>query len=297
MAGRQLSRIPSDDSFRLLSDDSFGSDFDWKAAARAEIEYDGAVSRPVRRTPKVQVARKVAYGWSTMLHRPLCFDMRSGKISNRSTDWGKVAAALDAYMRYTAPRAPTIPRGHGSLDPRRLVLWRGVGPEDLPRRGAAARLNGGCFSAFTYDRNVANKFAGPAGMLFRLEVRNVARSTPWAWFGQWTRERNMVGSQNPTESEVLLPPGYFRVLDDTPATRESKRVVSIAFAPEPRYLLKAHVPFLNQAGRAGVGLVGGQTVMFADARLRNSVRARREAVAGAAAARAARAARAGARRR
>lgn len=261
---------------------------DAKAYAEARLARNAKPTGQMR----ARMAHHLAYGWSSSTYTKVCEAMRSDGTTDPGSRERKVADALEAYMRHTAPRAPTIPRGHGHLDPRDLVLWRGVrGLLYVPPVGGTLLSNGGCYASFSQHRRVAEMFAdvgdtdGSASTLFRLDVRNVARSTPWAWFGPTARgERNVVGTPY-NEGEVLLPPGYFKVLGVTPGVGGEPRVVDVAFSPEPRYLLRAQIPPLNSTGMPLVTTIGGKAVRFPDARLRNKVRVRAAAVAAAAATR------------
>lgn len=283
------------------------------------LEHRRLLRGRMARVPRAEVARGVAYHWTSDLFQGVCEYKRSKKSyrGNVENYEGKVAAALDAYLRYSAPRVPTAPRDpYGRLDPTTLVLWRGVVNVPIPPVGATMTSNRGCFASFTRHKHVATRFLGNDGTtddtLFRLRAADIARSTPWAWFAdplpehlRTAKERNTVRSSLPYESEVLLPPGYFKVLHVEQPTMIAPRIVTVAFTPEPRYLLKAQIPPLDRSnGMPVVRTVGGGDHKFRDAALRDGVRARAAAVAAAAArVRAAtngvrtRAARAGARKR
>lgn len=264
-----------------------------------EVEFERfAKNRDVGRALRARSARALSTGWTSMHFTDVCEAMRSDRPPAPGSKVAKIVAGLEAYLRHSAPRAPAIPRGIGHPDPTRLVLWRGVeiGPHThpdlrIPEVGGVMSANGGCYVAFSHDVTVASMFAGwkpQTAVLFRLHVSDVARSTPWAWFDYRARERNVVASTMEDEAEVLLPPGYFVVLHDSGISTTKKRVVEVAYTPEPRYLLKAQIHPLDPAnGMPVVRTVGGGAHKFRDARLRNQVRVRAAAVASAAAARAA----------
>lgn len=262
-----------------------------------EVEFERfAKNRDVGRALRARSARALSTGWTSMYFQDICEAMRSDRPPAPGSKVGKIVAGLEAYLRHSAPRAPAIPRGVGNLDSRTLVLWRGVEmlPDislRIPEVGGVMSANGGCYVAFSHDVTVASMFAGwkpETAVLFRLHVSDVARSTPWAWFDYRARERNVVGSTMEDEAEVVLPPGYFVVLHDSGVSKTKKRVVEVAYTPEPRYLLKAQIHPLDPAnGMPVVRTVGGGAHKFRDVRLRNQVRVRAAAVASAAAARAA----------
>lgn len=165
-------------------------------------------------------------------------EMRSRRVSKETA---KIIRHMEAYFKHGAPRAPRTPRG----TPHKIVLYRGVTtfPEQL-HEGLTVESNGGCYTAMTYNRYVADDYGGdtPDSKLFHLSLENIARGTPWAWFGhdaEWNGRRG--GLKLPTympmdEGEVLLPPGYFKVL------KISGKDVDVAYVPEPRYLPHGVLP-------------------------------------------------------
>ena len=74
------------------------------------------------------------------------------------------------------------------------VVYRGI--DDPPSVGGyvkSSRVHWSGFSSTSTDPAVAKEFAGPAGVVFRLDVHNAKDIQPWSWFGR-------------DEGELLLSP-------------------------------------------------------------------------------------------
>ena len=171
--------------------------------------------------------------------------------------------------------------------PAPLVLWRGVSDMPPPAAGATIRSNGGCFTAFSYNREVALGFAMGAGVVYRLQVDRIARGTPWLWFLELNPKSSMIAK----EKEVLLPPGYFKVLRRSGVSRNSLRlldgyksgyesdgiedvaVVDVAFIPDPEYVRRGSLP--RVVGREAIArTVGGNRLAAAHPNLARRVAVR-----------------------
>lgn len=190
--------------------------------------------------------------WTTESYEKICKYMRGGAVADNET--AQVVKALDTYMKHSALLVPSVPRS--VYVPRPLVLWRGVRTGPLPAAGTTISSNGGCYTAFSYDRETAESFAED-GFLIRMQVDRIARGTPWIWFlDESTKDlpprwKNIVGSTHTFEYEVLLPPGYFKVLSVHRSqwwTGVSGEVVDVAYVPRPQYLRRGAVPRLNSRG-------------------------------------------------
>ncbi len=231
--------------------------------------------------PRKRVAMNVASDWSFDAHANVCRYMRGTARNKRSIQSAKrVVAALNAYMKHSASVAPSLPVGAGPA-PSPLVLWRGVRGA-VPAVGSTVPSNGGCYTAFSYMRDVAVEFASSDdGFLYRLQADRIARGTPWTWFtaqlenvqGLPPRWRDTVQT-DVDEGEVLLPPGYFKVL--RVSGRSGVPVVDVAFVPRPQYVRRGALPRLNQQRRVVAKTVGGHRVVLnGSTAARNNVGARR----------------------
>lgn len=218
---------------------------------------------PPRGYPGKKRAATISSQWAGGTYVDVCAKMRGTPAQNlRVTD--NVIRALDAYMKHSAPVAPLVPRAataSSSPPPDPLVLWRGVRAPRVPAVGSTVRSNGGCFTAFSYSRDTATDFAGGdgGGVLYRLQADRIARGTPWAWFidritGLPVARRsdtNSLRTYAVNEREVLLPPGYFKVLRRS-TTPRGLPVLDIAYVPDPRYVRAGAVPRLVRPGGAAV---------------------------------------------
>lgn len=166
--------------------------------------------------------------------------------------------SMQAYLKHSALIAPAVPRGLSSTP---TVLYRGVRDSNRPPVGATISAGKpGCFAAFTYDREVAYKFSGPRGMVFRLQMDRIARGTPWIWYGagkknRAPRRRNTVPSMYADEKEVLLPPGNLKILRYSKASvfpSGHKGIVDVAYAPNPDYLRRSVRPMTNIVGNGAL---------------------------------------------
>jgi hypothetical protein len=211
--------------------------------------------------------------WTTGLYKEVCNAMRgaTGKTHRASV----IINALKAYTKHAALVVPSMPQG---LTARPEVLWRGVHAQTPPTVGSTVVSNGGCFTAFTYNEAIARHFGGD--FMYRLQVDRIARGTPWIWMKFFASGVNTVKS-TANESEVLLPPGYFKVLRRS--TTESHRtpgkkvpVFDIAFVPAPGYVRKGALPSLRN-GQVVTRTVRGNRLALDHPNLANNVRARRAA--------------------
>ena len=144
----------------------------------------------------------------------------------------------------------------------------------------------------TYRRQIAESFAGSfggvPGYLYRLQVDRIARGTPWVWFtgrlhpGLPSRWKEVVGTQHDDEGEILLPPGYFKVLSVQRPARQLA-IVDVAFVPRPEYVRRAAVPRFNAQGRVVTKTVGGHHLVTDSPAAAANVKRRRNRIAAAAA--------------
>ncbi len=240
--------------------------------------------------PRATAALKTAPGWTTFVFNKVCKFMR-GKTGPPSASARKVMLALVAHMKHSAPVVPTVPRevlsSHNWLrkPPKMpLVLWRGVA--GLPRgTGLPAPLSvmgDGCFTSFTFTKDVARNFAmpkydGDKPYLIRLEASRISRGTPWAWFADKgrvsSREKNVMATLiEDDEDEVLLPPGYYKVLRVTGADTWNP-VVDVAFTPQPYFVRRGAIPRVVN-GAAVTKTVGGDRLVVQYAPLLENIKER-----------------------
>lgn len=246
--------------------------------------------------PNKRTSMQVAPKWTTDSYKAVCDYMR-GTTASSSMRLKQLMTALDAYMKHSALVVPTVPRALSFVSP--VVLWRGVqlSPimQAVPKVGQTMTSNAGCYTAFSIDRRIAQTFAsgghsrgGVEGFLFRLRSDRIARGTPWIWFmenethGLPPRWKNALSSTFNKEKEVLLPPGYFKVLAVSNAAKLP--IVDIAFVPRPRYVRRGAVPKLNGQGRAVTKTTAGHRLVLNHAQLSDNTRKRRESIASRAAA-------------
>jgi len=242
--------------------------------------------------PDKQTSMLVAPLWTTHSYRAVCDYMR-GVTDRPTAELKKLMTALAAYMKHSAPVAPTVPRGLSLQSP--LVLWRGVQlsrivPE-IPKAGQTVTSNSGCYTAFSIDQAIAQRFAAGGygigakkGFVYRLQADRIARGTPWIWFTDSQvpdlappRWKNALASTLEQEKEVLLPPGYFKVLAVSNMARVP--VLDIAFVPQPNYVRSGAVPRLNGQGRAVTKTTTGNRLVLNHEQLRKNTQARRNAIA------------------
>ena len=126
-------------------------------------------------------------------------------------------------------------------------------------------------------------FAKEDGFLLRLQINHIARGTPWIWMMERLKRaplnKNTVISGF-DESEVLLPPGYFKVLF------KHDRVYDVAFVAQPGYVRRGSMPKFNTVGPYAKRLagntvvartIGGHRLEVRNRVLANNVRARLDA--------------------
>lgn len=217
-----------------------------------------------------------AYRWTGSEHEDVCDFMRG--LSN-SLNGRRIAESLVAYMKHSAPVAPTIPLDArvmikyrlGGL-PEPLVLWRGTSMSKPPVPGSTIYSSGGCFSSFTLVRQTAKIFADDAAygrgsqkhsvpVLLRLRSDHIARGTPWAWFAHEIgndasgqpmevprsgrlRQRNALWTKS-QEYEVLLPPGYLKILS---VSQRYPYVADVAFVPLPDHVRRGALMQVTEGG-------------------------------------------------
>lgn len=246
-------------------------------------------------SPRKRQSIQGAQEWSGSAYDAVCAFMR-GNVRQRAAA-KRVIASLTTYMKHTAIVAPAAPAGMQ----RPQVLWRGVSRMRPPQAGETVSSNGGCFTAFSYIRRVAAGFGGEGygeevqGYMYRLQVDRIARGTPWVWFterlrpGLPPRWKEVVGAQYEREGEILLPPGYFKVLSVQRPPGKIP-VVDVAFVPRPDYMRRGAVPRFNAQGRVVTTTVGGHHLVTDSPAAAANVKLRRNRIALVAAAKASRAA-------
>lgn len=168
--------------------------------------------------PDKRIARTAAEQWTGAHYDNIQRLRRTGRASDPYTN--RLNYTLRTYMKKFSLRAPAMPPkirnpAGGELQ----WLYRGITMsrsqfEDVKRAG---RLVDRGYMAFSRYRDVAEGFADSyendsrVGILFRLNVRDVPRGTPWIWYtdpkAAAGRRSAYVASAVPEEEEVVLPPG------------------------------------------------------------------------------------------
>lgn len=220
----------------------------------------------------------------------ICNYMRADPVQRGTRLYtSTVIDALKAVMKHTAQIVPATPLelGGKAVD----VIWRGEKNRPVPQVGSTVALK--CFASFSYDQGIALNFAGrdkyplpPArsNLLYRLQVDRIARGTPWLWFTYDSddqalppRWKNSIAVILNDEKEVLMPPGFLKVLT---VRRHPKfgntAVVDVAFVPQAEYLRRGVLPRLNTAGRVIAKTVGGHPLITNNSAAATDVRARRD---------------------
>lgn len=229
--------------------------------------------------------------WTTGMYRTVCDLMRR---PGSRPDGARLIGMLQAYMKHYALVAPSVPRGLSLPSP--VVLWRGVQlspvfPE-VPRPGTTVSSSAGCFTALSLSKNVAWRFMAKGqqqGFMYRLAVDRIARGTPWMFLTNNNRDprplrtANAIKSFAPHEREVLLPPGYFKVLTVYTEPSTQLVIVDVAYAPQAEYQRRGAVPRVNTQGRVVAKTVGGHPLVMQSSSLAAGIRARRSRIAAAAA--------------
>ena len=188
--------------------------------------------------------------------------------------------ALVSHMK-TSLRAPTLP-----VKATTKTLWRGmvVTPETYNTIKTSKIWHDKSFMAFSRNRGIAESLANPTsvrqrydpseyhrlegktvGILWKLEVADVQRGTPWIWYGDidttrgarvmglgsdgfkfkpvqqhkminktWAPSQGILGEQE----ETLLPPGTLHVIGKPLKTKTGLRsikvyVIRVKFVPDP----------------------------------------------------------------
>lgn len=207
----------------------------------------------MKRYPKLKEAWKDVPLWTEENHHDVC-DYMSGRNTSSKTAAAQIRS-LDAYMKHAALRVPDVPKHASSAI---KVLYRGVPSETFPPKlavGKVVRSNSGCFTAMSYIKDTALEFTGynNRGILFRLNVSQIARGTPWIWFKYRQTVDNMIFHakrlhapfSHSNEREVLLPPGYFKIIRISRDSKNHVALVDVAYAPEPRYFLRRALPHIE----------------------------------------------------
>jgi len=235
--------------------------------------------------PNKRTAMALTPNWTTKSYREVCDHLRG--VGSASMRIRKLVAAMDAHLKHAALIAPTIPRGLSLPSP--VPLWRGVQLSPImpavPRVGETLESNGGCYTAFSFDRSVAERFAKPRGtdkpgFMFRLQSDRIARGTPWMWLldakrpGLPPRWKNVLGSTLKGEKEVLMPPGFLKVL--SVSNTAGTPIVDVAYMPKPSYLRKGVRPEPNRQGRVVTKTVGGDRLEMKHPTLRINAATRKE---------------------
>lgn len=131
---------------------------------------------------------------------------------------GKVTAqmvnqALAKHMKNHALRAPQLPRPYYWQHVKRpVVLFRGVtGPiqKSLSKHGFY-RDKG--YVATSINKSVSNYFTRGSGMLLVIQIDSIPKGTPWIWFSPASTPQDNSSVSFSDESEVLLPPGTYRLV-------------------------------------------------------------------------------------
>ena len=207
--------------------------------------------------------------WSTEVYRNIQQVRRTPNRIPATTNYTKArrnSAWLERYMTRHALRAPALP-----LRAPRTPLFRGamLTPAQLARLTSTGEWSDKGFMAFSRDQGHACFFGSRPGrashfVLFRLRLEDVARGTPWIWYTAEDDNRNNNDDRlpdkpvdgwdlhlNPTEQEVLLPPGTLRVKRYRMHDQDSDECnltngyasplwfeVDASFVPEPQFAPK-----------------------------------------------------------
>ena len=141
----------------------------------------------------------IAYSWTTDKHSKFQEQKRTKGVSK-----------LNDVFERRALRAPEIPPGgRNNFDSvSHRALYRGFTDYGL-RVGATFHEKG--YTAFSRDKSVAQNFSLKESLMV-LPLKKVAPGTPWLWFGKKSLSEGWFNSIHPSEKEVLLPPGKFRII-------------------------------------------------------------------------------------
>lgn len=185
--------------------------------------------------------------------------------------------ALVSHMKNSSLRAPTLP-----VKATTKTLWRGmvVTPETYNTIKTSKIWHDKSFMAFSRNRGIAEHSADPkriqnryhpteqyrlegktVGILWKLDVTDVQRGTPWIWYGDiettrgarvmglgadgfqfkpvkqhkminktWAPSQGRLGYQE----ETLLPPGTLHVIHKPLKTKTGRTyVIRVKFVPDP----------------------------------------------------------------
>lgn len=243
---------------------------------------------------KKRTYMRTTHNWTSPTHKDVCFVMRQSgpnHLAPSNANAGrKTAVAIQAYMKHTAPVAPTVPmnaRNARGANKSPLVLWRGASTNKVPVQGTTVSSNGGCFTAFSLQKETAEGFAYNSNtgipVVYRLRVDRIARGTPWVWFTDELmeyepprngrlRQRNSMWTQI-YEGEVLLPPGHYKVL--SVSKRSAGVVADVAFSPLPQYVRRGILPKVERADTVVAKTIGGHRLELKSKSLARNVQGRR----------------------
>jgi hypothetical protein len=232
--------------------------------------YDGKKKLWERAPKKKDIHRHVA-SWQDSGFIHVAEARRFGKPP------GKLAVqinhALVSYMKSTALRAPAMP-----VKATTKTLWRGmvVTPETYKAIQKTKVWHDTSFLSFTRNRKTAEHSANPTsirerydpseyhrlkgktvGILWKLDVTDVQRGTPWIWFADKDSTRGRLGTMawhleskpqhqmiNKTwapsqgilggQEETLLPPGTLHVIDKPLETTSGAYIFRVKFVPHQK---------------------------------------------------------------
>ena len=167
-----------------------------------------------RRHPKKRELASIVTEWTSDAYFPIQQHLRGERSLDRLES--RILTGLKKYMDEFSLRAPTMPpkvrnSTSGSEFPR---LYRGVNMTEGQFHSMVMRGHDTDRGYMSFSRNIMEAFAflgrdRGVEVVFRLDVRDVARGTPWVWFDSADRptDRAWLASGQSGESEVLLPPG------------------------------------------------------------------------------------------
>lgn len=196
---------------------------------------------------------KKAYltSWTTAMYRDVQAHRRAGTRPDVKTETERIDRYLAQHMRNSALRTPEMPPGTES-PPR--YLYRGVC--DTASLFSKRYFREPGFISFSRDKMVADRFAKQLKMteysffpirkcpasrdyILRLSVRDLVPGIPWIWFSpKASRTASVID-----ESEVLFPPGYFKVL------KRTGRLLDVEYVPDTNARSFAGKKIVRRLGR------------------------------------------------
>lgn len=241
--------------------------------APPRLTIENAMAAPSnRRYPRWPNVRMAAMEWTGEAYQQVCNALRGAHYGGPpNAEIVDLVRTLATAFKHAPTRAPEVPPSAAGVH----VLYRGVHYTRAPAVGATVPSNAGCFTAFTTIKSVAEKFAtqNVGSVLYELHIEDVAVGTPWLFFQQHGTTNRRVLPSAMEEGEVLLPPGYFKVLERTERVinRFKVRVVRVAYVPDAWFLHRVRLPRGNSIVRTS-----GGPVEFAHPNFAASVRRRLE---------------------